>query len=323
MSRKRGIDVSYAQGDIDFSCINKNEVQFSIIRSSFGWYDGQKDSKFDRNIKGFQGLDIPCGAYHYSYAQNSDDAIKEAKYCISCIKDYTLQLPVFYDLEDSSIAVLGKRTCTDIAKAFCDYMKKSGFKTGIYMNLNWLENYVYKDELMGKYELWLAQWDSVKPYYNCSFWQYKVGQSGSINGISGEIDLDYMYTDSGQQHDDENKQKFQVGDIVKVLDPIDYDTGKRFDVYDGVTYSVIEAVGDRIVIGIDGRVTAAINAKYLEKLHSETEKNKHTYTYIIRSGDTLTSIAGKYHTTVQKIAEENHIKNPDIIYSGQVLHITV
>ena len=114
-----------------------------------------------------------------------------------------------------------------------------------------------------------------------------------------------------------------MGDIVKVLDPIDYDTGKRFDVYDGVTYSVIEAVGDRIVIGIDGRVTAAINAKYLEKLPSETEKNKHTYTYIIRSGDTLTSIAGKYHTTVQKIAEENHIKNPDIIYSGQVLHITV
>ena len=28
-------------------------------------------------------------------------------------------------------------------------------------------------------------------------------------------------------------------------------------------YTVIEAVGDRVVIGIDGKVTAAVNAKYL------------------------------------------------------------
>lgn len=322
MSRKNGIDVSYAQGNIDFSEINKNQVQFAIIRSSFGWYNGQKDSKFDRNIKGFQGLGIPCGAYHYSYAQSKEDALKEAKYCISCIKGYKLQLPVFYDLEDSSISVLGKRVCTDIAKTFCDYMKKAGFKTGIYMNLNWLENYVYKDELIGKYDLWLAQWDSSKPSCKCSFWQYKVGQAGSVNGISGETDLDYMYTDDSSD-DDEPTEKFHVGDIVKVLDPIDYDTGKKFHVYDGVTYSVIEAVGDRIVIGIDGQVTAAINAKYLEKLPSEPPKTEHTYTYIIRIGDTLSSIAEKYHTTVQKIAEENNIQNPDIIYAGQILHITV
>ncbi len=318
MSVKKGIDVSYAQGNIDFSKISKEEVHFAIVRSSYGWELGQKDSKFDRNIRGFQGLGIPCGAYHYSYAQSRDDAVKEAKYCLSCIGDHHLELPIFYDLEDSSIARLGRRACTEIAKAFCDYMKQKGHKAGVYLNPNWLENYVYKDELMGKYPLWLAQWGTSKPSYPCSLWQYTVGAAGCVSGIIGEVDLDYLYSE------EKHEETFHVGDIVKVLDPIDYDTGKRFHVYDGETYSVIEAVGDRIVIGIDGRVTAAINAKYLEKIGDKKEElKKHTYTYIIRSGDTLSGIAEKYHTTVAKIAEENHIANPNLIYSGRILKITV
>ena len=137
------------------------------------------------------------------------------------------------------------------------------------------------------------------------------------------MDLDYLYGDDEQKQKDEHEEKFKAGDAVKILDPIDYDTGKRFQVYNGVTYTVIEAVGNRIVIGIDGQVTAAVNAKYLEKITPESQRPKRTYTYIIRNGDTLTSIAEKYHTTVQHIAEENHIQNPDLIYSGRILHITV
>ena len=68
MKSKKGIDVSYAQGNINFDKINKSQVEFAIVRSSFGWESGQKDNQFDRNIKGFQAKGIPCGAYHYSYA---------------------------------------------------------------------------------------------------------------------------------------------------------------------------------------------------------------------------------------------------------------
>ncbi len=323
MPTKKGIDVSYAQGNIDFAKIDKQEVEFAIVRSSYGWEQGQKDSKYDRNIRGFQERGIPCGAYHYAYAQNTHDAEKEAKYCLSCIKGTKLELPVFYDLEDSSVARLGKRACTDIAKAFCDYMKANGRQAGVYLNPNWLENYVYKEELIGKYTLWLAQWGSSKPSYPCTLWQYTVGAAGCVRGIAGEVDLDYLYGDDEQKQKDEHEEKFKAGDAVKILDPIDYDTGKRFQVYNGVTYTVIEAVGNRIVIGIDGQVTAAVNAKYLEKITPESQRPKRTYTYIIRNGDTLTSIAEKYHTTVQHIAEENHIQNPDLIYSGRILHITV
>ena len=44
-------------------------------------------------------------------------------------------------------------------------------------------------------------------------------------------------------------------------------------------------------------------------------------TYTIRSGDTLSTIAAKYHTTVAKLASANHISNPNKIYAGQKLTI--
>jgi len=44
-------------------------------------------------------------------------------------------------------------------------------------------------------------------------------------------------------------------------------------------------------------------------------------TYQIRSGDTLTSIARRYNTTVEALARANHIWDPDRIRAGQVLKI--
>ena len=44
-------------------------------------------------------------------------------------------------------------------------------------------------------------------------------------------------------------------------------------------------------------------------------------TYTVKSGDTLSEIAKKYNTTYQKIASDNGIENPDLIYPGQVLKI--
>lgn len=43
--------------------------------------------------------------------------------------------------------------------------------------------------------------------------------------------------------------------------------------------------------------------------------------YTVKSGDTLSSIASKYNTTYQKLAEYNNIFNPSIIYVGQKIRI--
>lgn len=188
----KGIDVSYAQGNIDFSKVNKNEVHFSIIRSSFGWESGQKDNQFERNYTNFKKLNIPVGAYHYSYATNAEEGKKEADYCYQCIKGKTFELPIYFDIEDPSVTKYGKRKLTDAVIAFCEQMKNYGYRVGIYTSPSWLSSYLYKDELIGKYNLWLAHWKVSSPAYTCGVWQYDVGSRGSISGISGEIDLDYL-----------------------------------------------------------------------------------------------------------------------------------
>lgn len=43
--------------------------------------------------------------------------------------------------------------------------------------------------------------------------------------------------------------------------------------------------------------------------------------YTVKAGDTLSSIANKYGTTYQKLAEYNGIANPNLIYTGQVIKI--
>lgn len=48
-----------------------------------------------------------------------------------------------------------------------------------------------------------------------------------------------------------------------------------------------------------------------------------TITYTVKTGDTLSAIAARYGTTYQKIAADNGIKNPNLIYGGQKLKITV
>ena len=43
--------------------------------------------------------------------------------------------------------------------------------------------------------------------------------------------------------------------------------------------------------------------------------------YTVQWGNTLFSIAQFYNTTVKKLAQVNHLKNPSLIYPGQVLCI--
>ena len=61
-------------------------------------------------------------------------------------------------------------------------------------------------------------------------------------------------------------------------------------------------------------VQAKVNSIYGKNVSQET-------IYIVKSGDTLSAIAKKYNTTYQKIAKDNNISNPNLIYPNQKLVI--
>ena len=61
-------------------------------------------------------------------------------------------------------------------------------------------------------------------------------------------------------------------------------------------------------------VQAKVNSIYGQNVSSEI-------IYTVKSGDTLSAIAQKYNTTYQKIAHDNNIENPNLIYPNQKLVI--
>jgi LysM repeat protein len=58
-----------------------------------------------------------------------------------------------------------------------------------------------------------------------------------------------------------------------------------------------------------------------KKAEQKTEQKTAVIKYTVKKGDTLSSIAKKYKTTVAKLVKANGIKEPNKIYVGQVLTI--
>lgn len=189
---EQGIDVSYWQGEIDWGKVKTAGIDFAIIRTGYGSYsDHQRDERFYENMNNAISQDIKVGVYHYSHATTLEQAINEAQFVLSIIDGYTLQYPIYYDLEDSVQENLSTRELTDIALAFLETIENAGYQTGIYANMDWLTNRLYVDELT-KYEIWIANYSDVNTYQgDYGVWQYS--QTGQIDGINGFVDLNNAY----------------------------------------------------------------------------------------------------------------------------------
>ena len=323
MSILKGIDVSYANGNINWKSA-KSQIDFAIIRSSFGSESpNQIDNQYENNCKGCERYNIPYGIYHFAYFTDRKSAIAESNFAIKTAFKHKGNIKfIALDIEEDTLRyarTVGvnhtKESITECAIAFLENVKKSGYKPVLYTNWNFIYNY-YDMDKMKKYPIWIAYPNNpTSDYDGCAMWQYSW--TGRIHGISGNVDLNFMYDISllddtlniGNSNNTTNTTDIKVGDIVEVLNPVIYDTDKEFKAYEQC-YDVIEVVGDRAVIGKHGQVTAAINVKNLQKY------NYKTY-YIVQTGDTLTSIASKYNTTVTNLIKLNpQIKNPDLIYTG-------
>ena len=197
----RGIDVSNHQGTVDWNKVKAAGIDFAILK--VGPVYGKPDGSFERNAVECERLGIPYGVYYYSYARSVEDANKEADRTLAWLGGHHPSLPVYYDLEDSYILQdpdFSKDKLTQIAQAFCNRMEAVGFKSGIYANLNWLNNYLNSPSLSG-YDHWVAQYNWRCDYAGSySFWQYS--SSGNVPGVNGRCDMNYCFNGSLLNVDD-------------------------------------------------------------------------------------------------------------------------
>ena len=192
---RQGIDVSEWQGDIDWQQVKDGGIEFAIIRLGYRRSETGElstDEKALANLQGAAEAGIPTGAYFFSQAVTTQEALEEAEYALSLLEGYTLTYPLIYDWEylgeDARTADVDARTLTDCIKTFCGRVEEAGFQSMIYFNPHFHENEVlYLDELTD-YHFWLAMYDTRMDYpYQIDMWQYSC--TGSVPGITGDVDL--------------------------------------------------------------------------------------------------------------------------------------
>ena len=212
---KFGVDISYHNGNIDFSVLSKN-VEFIIIRAGYG--QGNVDKKLAEYVAGCKHYNIPYGFYWFSYAPTVSMAISEAKYFAETVMKYKPIYPVFYDYEEESKngKIVSFTEISNMAAAFIDTVTKYGLNCGIYCDNTFYEGYA--KNFSNKVPIWYARWGSNNPV-ECDIFQYS--ETGIVDGIKGKVDVNICYKD----YEQEKSHNFDVDvlkEMLKIYQEYDY-----------------------------------------------------------------------------------------------------
>lgn len=320
MTNYRGIDISNWQGSITFSEVKNSGIEIVYIQATEGnyytdpylqeFYDGAKDN----------GLLV--GFYHFF--SPSISAIVQARYFADAISGLTSECRLVLDLEEAGGYEVG--TLSSIAVEFLEEVKKiTGLDVAIYTYASFANNNITTGFGLENYPLWIAEYGSSEPEENSIWgnayvgWQYS--DTGNISGINTNVDLDIF------------KEGILLSDDTTVPG-----NKKQESTQSGVKYYVVQA-GDTlssIAARFDTTVASLVSINSIanpnliyvgETLKIYTDKtvstrtNSFSKTYIVVSGDTLSSIALRFGTTVNELVQLNNITNPNLIYPGEVLKI--
>ena len=189
-----GLDISKWQGNVDYSKIKNQGVEFVMLKIGGQTKIGDEfnvDPKFYDNIKGALENDLRVGVYFYSYAKSEEEAIEQANWIVKKLDNYEIDMPIVFDWENFNSYTtfhISFHTLNKVAASFIDRVEELGYDGVLYSSKYYLENIWYKDD----YTNWLAYYnetfDGYKDYY---MWQ--VCNNGKIDGINGYVDIDIMY----------------------------------------------------------------------------------------------------------------------------------
>lgn len=186
----KGIDVSKHNGNVNWSHVKADGVEFAIIRAGYGKEISQKDVQFENNYAGCKSNGVPVGAYWYSYATNEAEARQEAAACLQVLKGKTFEFPIYYDIEEKKQFALGKAACTAIARAFLEVVEKAGYWVGLYSSTYFLQ--YFESDLLKRYAVWVAQY-GTKCTYSGQYGIWQKSSTGKVYGISGNVDMNDCY----------------------------------------------------------------------------------------------------------------------------------
>lgn len=195
-SGSKGIDVSKHNGTIDWGAVKSSGINFAIIRCGYrGSSSGALviDPMYAANMAGAQGAGINVGVYFFSQAVNEAEAVEEASMVLELVSGYSLQMPVYLDVEKSRGRgdTISTEQRTAVCNAFLSTIRNAGYTAGIYSNKLWFEEKI-NTAAFADYKIWLAQYVDIPTYTRTRYDMWQYTSKGSISGISGNVDMNVL-----------------------------------------------------------------------------------------------------------------------------------
>ena len=204
-----GIDVSRFQGTIDWAQVAGAGIDFAMIRvgyrdSSTGEIKADTNARY--NMQEAEKNGIKIGAYFFSTAVNTNEAVEEAKWVADYIAQYPITYPVGYNCEGFENASsrqfnLSQDERSQVAMAFLDQVYSEGYTPIFYASRGELlgDAKWNTSQIQDRYKIWMALYNqdtsglTTGPAYDgqCAMWQYS--NKGTIAGIGKAVDVDVAY----------------------------------------------------------------------------------------------------------------------------------
>ena len=191
MTIRKLIDVSKYQGVIDWEAVAASGVWGAIIRAGFGQEARQEDPYFRANYDGARAAGLKVGVYWYSYATNEAYARREAAACLAVLDGRPLDLPLFFDQEETGLPVWYRST---VFRAFADAIGPA-IPVGLYTYHHYLQQIVAIDGTVPVNDcLWIADYRTsadARETWDCDIWQYT--SAGRVPGIAADVDINRYF----------------------------------------------------------------------------------------------------------------------------------
>jgi len=194
-----GIDVSEHQEDIDWKKVKADGIDFAMIRMGYrGSTSGglYTDEFFEKNIAAANRAGLPVGVYFYSQAITVEEAREEAAFLLDKLKGHTVTFPVVFDWEivggsSARTYAVTRQTLCEITRAFCDEVKAAGYDPMIYFT-QYLGYRKYILRNLTDYGFWYAEY-AEQPRFAFDFDMWQYSETGAVNGIDGDVDLNLYF----------------------------------------------------------------------------------------------------------------------------------
>ena len=184
----KGIDVSKYQGVVDWNSVAAQGYSFAFVK--IGSSKSGIDPTFMANMLGASAAGLRTGGYIYSYATTVEAAVAEATLAISALQNMPVSFPVVFDIEDEVHKGLTPGQQQEIVNAFCTVIENEGYYPMVYASKNWFMTRLGPT----LYDQWVAQYADACDY-PLAFSVWQATSNGAVPGISGRVDINYLYKD--------------------------------------------------------------------------------------------------------------------------------